>query len=116
MTVIKEVAAERRRQTEEEGWTIEHDDAHEDGEMALAAVCYASPKQIYVKDELANTTIFRDPWPWSDEWDKRLYNGNVLKPNNIISRMARRKMLIKAAALIVAEIEREDRKFAYRKP
>lgn len=36
-----DVLAERRRQIETEGWTPEHDDRHNAGEMALAASCYA---------------------------------------------------------------------------
>lgn len=37
MTVIDEIAAERRRQIEAEGWTPEHDDQHDEAEMARAA-------------------------------------------------------------------------------
>lgn len=41
MGVIEEVAAERRRQVEAEGWTPEHDDTRSLSEMAKAASCYA---------------------------------------------------------------------------
>lgn len=34
----RRIAAERRRQIEVEGWTSEHDDQHEQGELVLAAV------------------------------------------------------------------------------
>lgn len=36
MSVIDEIAAERRRQIEVEGWTPEHDDEHPDGHMNSA--------------------------------------------------------------------------------
>ena len=36
-----DVLAERRRQVEAEGWTPEHDDAHDDGSLALAGAAYA---------------------------------------------------------------------------
>ena len=39
--VMEEIAAERRRQIEQEGWMAEHDDRHGNEEMARAAACYA---------------------------------------------------------------------------
>ena len=38
---VLDVAAERRRQIEAEGWTPEHDDEHSAGQLAGAAGCYA---------------------------------------------------------------------------
>lgn len=35
------VIAERRRQIEVEGWTHEHDDQHQVGDLASAGACYA---------------------------------------------------------------------------
>lgn len=90
MTVIDEIVAERRRQIESEGWTPEHDDQHDESEMARAAACYA----------LSAAGFFDAPrhyWPWGDDW---------WKPKDD------RRDLIRAAALIVAEIERRDRKAA----
>lgn len=80
MNVIDEIAAERQRQIDEEGWTPEHDDTHAQGEMASAAACYCLGTLRY--------------WPWAPAW---------WKPKG------RRRDLIRAAALIVAEIERLDR-------
>lgn len=37
------IAAERRRQMTAEGWTPEHDDAHDGEALALAAATYATP-------------------------------------------------------------------------
>jgi len=92
---IADIAAERERQISAEGWTPEHDDEHRD-DVALprAAACYA----------LAGTgasgpfwiTHLQTPqqvWPYRWEW----------KPKD------RRSNLVRAGALIVAEIERIDR-------
>lgn len=39
---IADIAEERVRQVEKEGWTTEHDDQHTQGEMTAAAACYAA--------------------------------------------------------------------------
>jgi hypothetical protein len=91
--VIAEIAAEHRRQIEVEGWTTEHDDTHTAGELASAAACYA----LAATFPIAATTTFTRYWPWSRKW---------WKPKD------RRHDLIRAAALIVAEIERLDRALA----
>jgi hypothetical protein len=87
-SVIEEIAAERKRQVEVEGWTPEHDDDHDSGQLAEAASCYANPYYPY---QHSTTPV---GWPWDDEW---------WKPKDP------RSNLIRAAALIVAEIERIDR-------
>lgn len=86
---ILDVIAERQRQQSVEGWMPEHDDEHCNGELAMAAVCYIN--------EIG--TVNRNggkPWGWP--WDASWW-----KPN------ARRRNLVKAGALILAEIERIDR-------
>ncbi|WP_416048996.1 hypothetical protein [Cupriavidus basilensis] len=85
----RDVLAERRRQVEAEGWTREHDDKHGNGEMALAAGCYAAN---------AGGAAWADGvpsfFPWTQAW---------WKPTTP------RRDLVKAGALILAEIERIDR-------
>lgn len=94
MAVLGEIAAERRRQIEIEGWTLEHDDAHSEGEMAIAAACYATaPLMLQIEREWVPPDTPKN-WPWHFSWWKPGF---------------RRNNLIKAAALIVAEIERLDR-------
>src|SRR5690606_15824650 len=95
--------AERRRQIEAEGWTPEHDDQHTDGEMARAGGLYAliagSGSTEYrnalcgqhMLDPLEAAMVY---WPWERSW---------FKPTD------RRRDLVKAGALILAEIERLDR-------
>ncbi len=92
--VILEISRERERQMSAEGWTYEHDDQHSAGELADAAACYAHPAPHGVRPQAGPPPKL---WPWSLVW---------WKPKD------RRSNLIRSAALIVAEIERLDRKTA----
>jgi len=120
-----DILAERHRQVETEGWTPEHDHEHTNGEMAGAAACYAlqgvtykapshyPPRKVYDAVAEARRDAERDMsttreairlaigepkapknWPWNAGW---------WKPSD------RRRNLVKAGALILAEIERLDR-------
>lgn len=115
------IAAERARQIADEGWTPEHDDEHADGSLAMAAVCYATPALLYEKqDRYVNRTIFVDPWPWQSDaprWDgngdkRYCYGscrdnpGNVLPDPSTYTPAERLDLLVKAGALIAAEIDR----------
>jgi len=98
-----DVLAERQRQIDAEGWTTEHDDQHSDCSMALAAASYATHYFRYSRyldepmmcDKLFYRTRLADGWPWAEIW---------WKPSTP------RRDLVKAAALLLAEIERIDRK------
>lgn len=112
--IIEEIAAERWRQITGEGFTLSHDDAHVDGELARAAAAYAliasfAPSKrtaIFSRTQAEGdaekelryirSSLFNEIWPatWSESW---------LKPTT------RRRDLIKAAAMLVAEIGRLDR-------
>ena len=97
------IAAERRRQVEEEGYSAEHDAEHADGSLSAAAVCYASDEPVYILEEGANGFFFKDPWPWEQRFDKRPSKGNVtLYKWSPAERLA---LLVKAGALIAAEID-----------
>jgi len=89
-----EIRAERQRQVDDEGWTAEHDDSHANEELALAACVYAMPREEANSKHSSGVPVWRVLWPWDAEW---------LKPTD------RRRDLVKAGALIVAEIERLDR-------
>lgn len=93
----RDVLAERERQKTAEGWTTEHDDTHKNGELSLAAASYAIGGR-WTKDRdgvyLVEPHHMPIIWPWSRAW---------WKPTD------RRRNLVKAAALILAEIERLDR-------
>lgn len=116
-TGVELIAAERERQVTQEGWTPEHDKQHDHGELAMAAVCYASPRRVFVQRQGLNAVVFADPWPFpphSDisgrgyyDWDKRK-SGNIVQsmPEQGANRIA---FLVKAGALIAAEIDRLKR-------
>lgn len=89
-----DVMGERVRQIAVEGWSPEHDDRYSAGEMAQAAASYA----LNCRDDSCGPNlrfIGADIWPWADEWWKP--SGDP------------RRDLVKAGALILAEIERLDR-------
>jgi len=94
----QDVLIERRRQVAFEGWTPEHDDLNDPGCLAAAASAYA----LYVADELHPPATcvgqYRhhspEMWPFDASW---------WKPTDP------RRSLVKAGALILAEIERLDR-------
>lgn len=95
----RDVLAERRRQIEAEGWDHYHDDANERAELAQAAACYAlsgtpADEAVFIHGRWEDPRDLFWPHGWSREW---------WKPTN------RRRDLVKAGALILAEIERIDR-------
>ncbi len=97
MSVIDEIAAERQRQIDVEGHTLEYDDkCNMNGSLAQAAASYALAGGLVVRDRHNLRRVFLTIWPvsWSSIW---------WKPKNP------RRDLIRAGALIVAEIERLDR-------
>ena len=84
----RDVLAERQRQISKEGWTIHHDDEHDTGEMADAAAVYA----LRASGHFESGVPTYGPWAASD-----------YKPKD------KRTDLVRAAALLLAEIERIDR-------
>lgn len=104
------ISIERQRQIDEEKWTSEHDDEHVDSELVLAAICYASPVQLYIEDRRCRSVQFVDPWPddWDSQWDPRpeFDDGNTLPDPKTYSDYKRINLLVKAGALIAAEIDR----------
>lgn len=90
------VIAERRRQVEVEGWTDAHDDEHAAGTLALAAAAYALDAGEALEWGADASDNRPEPmfWPFSSSW---------WKPTTP------RHSLVKAAALILGEIERMNR-------
>lgn len=96
--VFECVRAERERQVSEEGCTPEHDDQYRHGELARAGAGYAlraawDDEGVYV-GELEPVSLRPAHWPWGSEWWKPTTPDRDLE---------------KAAALIVAEMERRAR-------
>jgi hypothetical protein len=101
---LDDIAVERLRQIDVEGWTSTHDDQHSRGELAMAAACYATPEPVY--PIRANAPF---GWPWDVSWWKpKSHNPRTRQRDHTDT--GRRRDLVKAGALIVAEIERLDRK------
>jgi len=92
-----DVLAERQRQIHAEGWDEAHDDQWDENELIDAAVCYAKPECIRFPGEEITAYQSRETWPIG--WDRSWW-----KPTTI------RRNLVKAAALIIAEIDRLDRR------
>ena len=101
----------------EVGYDAAHDDDHAGGELALAAICYATPVKIYTGTVLEDGFNFVDPWPWNPNDDKRLDYGGLDEkaraysvPDPCTYTMDQCiDLLVKAGALIAAEIDRLQR-------
>lgn len=102
---VRDVIAERERQKSVEGWTPEHDDEHYRGELAAAGAAYALHGAAHAAmggkratySHVAEAVV----WPFDGAW---------WKPQDA------RRDLVKAGALILAEIERLDRAAAPASP
>ena len=90
------IAAERVRQEQQLGWTAEHDDKHIAGDLALASRGYAGHAAGCLRGIDVNTT---PPAAWP-------FEAAAWKPSS-----APVKDLVKAGALIAAEIDRIYREF-----
>lgn len=95
---VRDVIEERIRQMTKEGFTSLHDSQYKNSELAQAAACYAlntipSPRNgtMSLYDKIV--VQFGRLWPWDWSW---------WKPKN------RRRDLVRAAALLLAEIELGD--------
>lgn len=92
----RDVLAERQRQVDVESWAPEHDDSHCCEEIAAFAAVYAMPPAA--RDWPATETGYGDTF------------GAALCPVDWHPKFGdRRRELVKAGALILAEIERLDR-------
>lgn len=93
---IADVANERDRQIIKEGFGHDHDDYYPDGILTAAAISYALIAFQHFKG-IPQDALEKAPamWPFDKEW---------WKPKGA------RRDLVRAAALIIAEIDRVDRK------
>lgn len=87
---VQSVIAERQRHQSVEGWTPEHDDQYSKSQLLWASSCY-------VMNAIHPFNRIPFDWPWDSRW---------WKPTS------QRRDLVKAGALILAEIERIDRQEA----
>lgn len=102
----RDVLAERRRQIEAEGFDCAQDDRYRRGELVAAALTLGTRVVVSLKmldrgasQQEVDTALARhgvpQTWPFHSRW---------WKPHSL------RRCLVIAAALLIAEIERLDRK------
>lgn len=96
-TGIELIAAERERQITVEGWTPEHDDAHNKSDLVNAAACYLAAAQATAEHGIPHPEIL-SLWPWEESW---------WKPSDDPVRN-----YAKAGALIAAAIDQYNRQNA----
>ena len=87
------IAEERQRQIDEEGYSNKHDNMHRRFELSKAGAAYAldvAGERIYAKAV----------WPWDEQYWKPTVNQIGRKEEDEI------RQLVKAGALIAAEIDR----------
>ena len=100
MTPIQKINAERKRQIDVEGWTSEHDDTHDQGEMLHAAMLYYAFAKLGPDDMTLRADGAPIGWPW---------DASCWKPKD------RERNLVRAGALCLAERDRLRRiKGSYR--
>ena len=96
-TGIELIAEERTRQVTEEGFTLEHDQQkHLNHELALAAISYAcaAADSRVSPDVMHYDRLVRPGWDWP--WKLEQWKPSASAVRN----------LVKAGALIAAEIDR----------
>lgn len=92
--IVKERNRQQAASPNGEGWTEEHDDKWTHGQLALAAMGYIIAAVLQVNNDGKYIKNPPGTWPWAAEW---------WKPQDCI------RNLVKAGALIAAEIDRLER-------
>lgn len=91
MTGAELIALERWRQIYEEQWSTFDDDQYTDEELIDAAHCYINARryrEVFLQEDAVPLR-----WPWDDVWWKPTSENRM-------------RELVKAGALIAAEIDR----------
>lgn len=100
--------AERNRQQTVEGWTPAHDDQYHQNELVIAAIGYAAATEFRRRNQAS--VMSRIHGGVSTGWFRWPFNWSWWKPKD------HRRDLIKAIALLLAEVERFDREIARSRP
>jgi len=93
------IAAERTRQIADEGWTPQHDDEHVDCQLGLAARAYIHVARCQVTLYVNVEEFHLIPNDWPVDWLRETFKSSDDPVRN----------LVKAGALIAAEIDRLQR-------
>lgn len=85
----------------------------DDGQLAMAAACYAAPEQLYRLDGQDDDCVMSDPWPWARQYDdrhevgeRRHCSGRLPADPETCTVEERIELLAKAGAMIAHEINR----------
>lgn len=90
MTGVELISAERQREIDVEGYTLQHDMEYQDDELLHAAHCYLDAKRL--RDVFNSEDEVPLRWPWDDEYWKPTPFDPI-------------RELVKAGALIAAHID-----------
>lgn len=104
-TALELIANERQRQITQEEYTLEHDDAvnnHYQLSQAASLLCYIDPEELSADIEDHDLEIYDFRHTCPVQWDGNNFNSMM--------NQSYEDRLIKAGALILAEIERLQRK------
>ena len=97
VTGIGLIAEERKRQIEKEGFDAKHDHEHRDNDLAIAGAIYAAPEKARLFVSNGKDGDKQDYYPLLWPFDRKSYKPT---PDD------RKRELVKAGALIAAEIDR----------
>lgn len=90
-----DMLAERARQKSEEGYTDQHDDAHDNGSLISKAIAYLVDVRLREQGAAGFTEAPPDYWPGKpEEW----------KPKREIWRQK-----VQAGAILIADLDRQER-------
>lgn len=102
----RRIVLERRRQIQQEGWSLEHDDTLTNHQLVWAAICFAAPERVYM---LKHSVTPADPvLAFHDLWPKGLDPAFDKRPTHrkTVTTRQRIRLLEKAGAMLAAEIDR----------
>jgi len=96
LTGVELIAKERKRQIDVEGFSAEHDDELINDELSNAAACYALSPEYLAMNVDDGGSLLHTVFPFNMEWYKQTMGD-------------RKRDLVKAGALVAAELDRLNR-------
>ncbi|KAF1719829.1 hypothetical protein CSC75_13915 [Pseudoxanthomonas wuyuanensis] len=99
------IADERARQCEIEGFSPAGDSGYGAEELAMAAACYAMPLKDPRRTDAMCFNTAPEGWPFAKKWWKPAPVTSDGQGNAYVDPSARLRELVKAGALIAAQID-----------